>query len=193
MKKCPSCIVGNLIQTGAHVDCDKCEYSAFVMTEYYIDSCAVVIGELVSNIKFNDNNALRRIVLAHTRRHLPMFDAYLDSLESGETQFMASFMMKVKDNAINLQIGPEMLNEEQAVQALKCSCGAADFSIISPFKLKCKCGATFKYSEVMGRYMPDFICYKCENFSFNDIDKILFECADCKVAYRRTKYGAELV
>lgn len=184
--KCLNCKTGKLEVSGSHKYCDKCNHVEFVLTSDYVDACVVVLSELVSNTKFEDRKALGRTLLQHISDHLPMLERVLGTMIQGRAEFMASMMETVEDQAINLVLGGETLNEEEAEKTLTCRCGCEKFVINGPFELSCEdCGAPFFYNEDRGIYLPLF---KCDCGSIRvAIDGSLGTCKECNAGYLYNK------
>lgn len=192
MNKCPVCKTGALLPSGSHVFCDKCNFSSFIMTQGYIDSCIVVLAELTSNTKFTDKRAFATTVLGHIAQHLPMLDTYLNTIVDGRQELGTSIFKAVEDQAINLQLGEEVLNATAAAYNLRCQCGNEDFYMVSPGKLVCTnedCEAVYLYDEAQGNYQPEFLC-KCGSASYiEDEGEPIVQCNGCAAAYLKTVNG----
>lgn len=184
MNKCPVCKTGKMKLSGCYTYCYSCSYSHFIMTNDYLDASAMFLGQLVSNAYFSDRKALGKFMLELIEQHLPMLEQHLRSIATGQANFLAGIMTTVEDHAINLQIGPDKFNVEEAEDGLKCQCGATEFTMVTPGHLVCECSAQFKYNEDKGIFLPTFQCGVCNNITFDSIDSVLIECRECKAAHR---------
>lgn len=190
-ERCPVCVKGKITLSGSHKYCDNCDYSVFVVTQGYLDSCVILLSDLTSNTKFPSKSAFAETVFYHIEHHLPMLNRYLETIMGGRQAFGATMLLAVETQAINLQIGEELLNAEDAVRQLRCQCGADDFHVQSPSRLVCKtCNALYIYEEAEGIYKPDFLC-KCGFAAYNtdDDDSPLVQCKQCNKVYMSTVTG----
>lgn len=186
--KCYVCKSGNLIKSGCNEYCDNCSFSRFIVTESYIDSCVVVLAELVSNTKFDTDAALSSYVRNAVTHHLPKLNEFMVNL-TGEVQpFVNVLVDGVRSQAINLHIGEEVHNEVEEDDSIKCSCGNNDSFSKGPNYPKdvlCnQCDAKFIYSEETYRYEPEFLC-ECGSTQWELLDDItgLCICKSCSTAY----------
>lgn len=181
--KCYVCKSGNLSITGCHEYCDNCNFSRFVITEGYIDSCVYVLSELVSNKTFVDDSALYRFVgeniPVHTPKLLEIYQA---------NGIMDTLIQEIKTQAINLHVGVEAYNEKTDKRKdLVCQCQCSEFSPgpLYPKEILCKsCQAKYIHDETTGMYEPEFLCEcGCVTWQLIDDASGLSMCADCNAAY----------
>jgi hypothetical protein len=187
-EKCPTCVTGNLERSGSHMFCDNCNFSMFVMTPDYMSAASGLLAELFSNTAFRNNEEFEATASYHIATHLPLFSNFLERLESGKEEFLTKFLITVKDTAINLQIGAEVLNEEEN-NDLRCSCGETQFNQIKVGELACRvCEAIYKWDEDKSKYMPWFLCVCGDTkVNFSDDGSNLCSCGMCDKLYMYNK------
>lgn len=184
MDRCPTCIKGKLVKSGSHLFCDTCTYSQFVITQEYLDASVDMLAVLVSNTKFPTVKDVARTILHHIELHLPKLDDHLTNIISGKAEYISGLIDNVEQQAINLQIGKDVLNGQDAEQQLRCQCGSEDFHMVSAGKLLCKaCGAGYEYNEPSGLYLPIFLCEcGCAAYEKED-DSNMVTCHGCGAIY----------
>lgn len=192
-EKCYVCKTGHMSKSGSHLYCDKCNFSRFIVTNEYIDSCVVVLADLVSNTKYATKQDLARSVFVHIASHLPMLDQYLSTVVNGQEALGGVLFPAIEAQAVNLQIGTDILNPEEAVKSLRCQCGSESFNMHSPSKVVCaKCTATYRYQESSGKFMPEFLC-QCGCAAYTEEDKFIVTCSGCDKPYMKTINGFQAV
>ena len=186
MKQCPVCKSGKVVQSGTHEYCNNCNYSQFMLTDNYIDSCVNVMATLTSNTRFASKEVYQNIVRQHIYKHLPVLSYWLNTLQH-EANFIDRFCEDTMTQAINLVIDQEVINEEKN-NDLVCQCGCSSFNLVTQRELTCvDCGALFEYDEAQGIYVPYFLC-SCGNVKYEEIDLSgLCECTQCQTAYIHDK------
>lgn len=166
--KCYSCKHGNVTQSGSHLYCDNCNFSAFVITSEYISDCAAMMGTLVSNTKFDSVEGYRDTVLGFIDIHQPVFSAYLHQEldKHAFDKFFTTFLEEVVVHSVNLQ-GPmfSTLNAGEKIVPLD--------------------KVTTKNDTALN------LCVACGHPSIAHIDRIIAECSreECGQAYRINKVG----
>lgn len=181
--KCPMCNTGNLKKTGCHIDCDQCAFSEFNLTNEYIESAKVLLGEVMSNRVFNSLEDYHVFVERNIQVHLPQVLAYLDRVIVGRTVLVRIIAESVIDHAINLHIGTEEHNIKED-NTLVCKCGETDFEMENVGNLHCKsCHAGFRWDEEASMYVPKLLC-KCGSITANKVDESgLSNCTECGKMY----------
>ena len=170
MNKCPVCKTGNLVKSGAHLYCDKCSFSQFVLTDDYLQACIHLLAELVSNTKFPGPKEFGSALMYHIAMHLPRLDDWLATIVSGKTELLEQIYNGVIAAAINLQIGEEAFNEQEARESLRCQCGCYDFELVKVGELYCRgCKAKYVYNHEEGIYEPYFLC-ECGQATYEVLD-----------------------
>jgi hypothetical protein len=186
--KCFVCKTGNLTASGCNEYCDNCSFSRFIVTDLYIDSCIVVLAELVSNTKFDNEQALRNFVRNSITSHLPKLNEFMFNFTGEVTPFTNALVDGIKAQAVNLHIGEEVHNFVEKGRDLRCSCGNEQNFTAGPMfpeDVICDaCHAVFAYNEKLGTYEPEFLC-ECGNMTWTLLDDItgLCECKECNTAF----------
>jgi hypothetical protein len=180
--KCYVCKSGNLVASGCHEYCDNCSFSRFIVTENYIDSCVALLGELVSNTRFDNEVALSKFVFHQIKDHLPKLHSFMEDV-ADSSSFVYMLMDGIKSQSINLQIDSSMINAKED-DSFKCSCGSESAQQLSAHEIVCtQCGCKYFYSEENGRYEPEFIC-ECGCTSYEQEDgSALANCTQCYTLY----------
>jgi hypothetical protein len=129
-------------------------------------------------------------MLDHIAMHLPQLDLYLTSVVNGQEELGSAIMMAAEAQAINLQIGQDILNPDEAEQSLRCQCGfEGGFRMVKVNELLCdSCGAEYNYNETSGLYEPVFLC-ACGWAAYEEEDKHIVGCSNCGTPYMRTING----
>lgn len=182
MNKCPVCKTGNLVKSGAHLYCDKCSFSQFVLTDDYMNACINLLAELVSNTKFPGPKEFGSALMYYIAMHLPQLDDWLATVVSGKNELLEQIYDSVVAAAINLQIGEETFNEQEARESLRCQCGCDDFELVKVGELHCRgCNAKYVYNHEEGIYEPYFLC-ECGQAAYTTLDDYLCQCV-CGALY----------
>jgi len=188
--KCLACSTGVLKQSGNHMYCDSCEFSSFIVTDGYVDACSAVIGLLISNTEFSNEEQLKLFVLTLIDKHLPMLANYMHTIVSNKEGLLKVIVEAAKIHAVNLVIGDDVMNEKD--DDLVCTCGSEQFSMEAPGKLRCiKCGDSYAYNEESQLYERKFVCVGCGHTVYSVLDEYLAICNKCSLGY--FKQGDKLV
>ncbi|MNH05135.1 hypothetical protein D3C79_644510 [compost metagenome] len=169
---CYSCKEGKVTRSGCHEYCDKCNYTAFVVTTEYVSSCAYMLGTLVSNTKFDDVDGFADTVKLLIVDHLPLMDTYLNAMvdTKARNKFFHALLEEVKIHAVNLQ-GPMFVTLQPG-------------EWLVPGKLK------LGKVEAEQISITQHICPRCgaeDNVIL--VDEILSRCGTCQLAYRNLEGG----
>lgn len=158
--RCPLCEKGQLTRSGAHDYCSDCVYTGFNITEDYKHACNNVLATLCSNTKFGSQSDYEGLLERHMFMHMPRYYNWLESVTTGRMRMLSKIAEEVKQSAINLQIGHDINNPEEAANDLVCQCGSNAFkTYLLPSRLVCEsCDALYVYNENEGIYMPEFLC-----------------------------------
>lgn len=185
--KCFVCKTGNLSVSGCHEYCDNCNFSRFVVTEDYIDSCVLVLASLCSNTKFNNETGLMSFIHMNIESHLPRLHDFMKTMTGDPYLFLKMIMDDTLSQAINVQLGDAKVNAVEKGRDLQCACGCTDFQPGEKYPLEvwCKyCMAKFIFNNELGIYEPEFVC-ECGYMAWDTVDKEsgLSECMHCNAAY----------
>lgn len=192
MTKCALCKTGKVTSSGSHDFCDNCGYSAFKVTDDYIHVCSNLLATLCSNTKFVMKEDYEAILERYIYMHLPRLYNWLETIATGRQRALADIAEVVQQSAVNLQIGHDINNPQEAANDLACQCGSDDFAIQTAAMIVCmNCTAVYKYDKDRGIYYPEFLC-SCKWASYEEIDSRsgLVACNNCSKAYVHDKeYG----
>jgi hypothetical protein len=173
--RCYTCKTGKLTVSGCHEYCDNCGFSRFVVTDNYIDSCIVVLSQLVSNTKFNSKQYLKNFMEQAIKTHLPKLNEFIGNLTGDIAPFVNQLVESTTVQAINLQVDEEVHNEVEQGRDLQCQCGNNSewtYGPKFPSQLFCdECGAEYVINQELGIYEPHFLC-GCGGASFELVDII---------------------
>lgn len=188
MNNCPVCKTGELIPSGSHLYCSNCQFTLFHMTAYYIEASAVLMGTLISNTTFVDDEALGRVIARYMFEHLPQLHRFVGDIKNGMDEFMSTFIDNAKSQAINVVVGNTVTNEEPQNKKLKCKCGSDDFKRADTVAdIWCvDCEAQYVFNQQTGLWEPYFLC-QCGNVTYSidehySITGMVF-CSDCEIVY----------
>lgn len=185
MNKCPTCLIGDLKQSGSHIYCNSCTYRRFEITHDYLDTACLLLAVLISNTHFKDEAALVSTVYSYIGRHVPHMQQWFDSIVSGSPETLATIVDRVRASAVNVVIGEQPVGtQEEPSTDLVCSCGCKTFIMHEVGKLFCeRCVSPYLVNQDDGKYYPVFKCGECGSSSCIHVDSNVHECSECLTTY----------
>ena len=184
MNKCPVCITGSMVLSGAHKFCSNCGFVKFEVNDDYIEASAKFLASLVSNTRFYRPDAYYNILEEHVEKHLPQLQAWLSSIANGHSELMQRIADTAKSHAINLVIDEEVHGYEEESNDIVCPCGKDEFQFTSVGRLVAKCCQTnYRFDTESNQYEPEFIC-DCSSLQYDFVDESnLVICSACQDRY----------